>query len=155
MTRIHLIAVLGLLVAVPATAAAGLFFESRQPAPQPCFAASNGPYRLSTGAADYTVRIDNAAAEPALRLQIVDDPAIADFVLVDDGIDACAGASVRSVRIDNTAPEPDLVIAVSEEPARTKIYVKSAIFSAEAAAALFAVSAKTARRNVAARAVAR
>jgi len=153
MNRIRIAALLSLVIAVPA-GAAGFFLEKRQP-PQPCFAAPTGAYRISAGPADYTVRIDNAAANPALRMQIVDDPAIADFVLVDDSADACDAASAKSVRIDPAAKEPDLTIAVSPAPARTRIYVKSARFSVEDAAALFAVSSKMSPRALAARSIAR
>ncbi len=100
----------------------------------------------TTGAANITVRIDNAAARPNLRMQIVDDPAAADFVLIDDGDtgDACQGA-VETIRLDNKAGNPDLTVALSRAAAGYKIYVRSARFSAQDAAALFAVMWRDAR----------
>ena len=55
------------------------------------------------------MRIDNTAASPSLRMQVVDDPAAADFVLVDDGdaADACkAATAIKSIRLDPAAPTP-------------------------------------------------
>lgn len=149
MTRIHIASLLALVVAVPA-AAAGTFFAA-QPAPQqPCFVTGNAAYRMSDRAtANYTVRVDNSAANPNLRLQLVDDPAAADFVLVDDGdaVNACKDAgTVKSVRLDPSARAPDLTVALSRAPAATKIYVKSASFSVQDAAALFAAIWTDARK---------
>ena len=145
MKRTHIAALLVLVVAVPA-AAAGSFFSSKA---GPCFIAGASGYRFSdSAAADFTVRIASAAAKPSLRMQLVDDPAAADFVLVDDSDtgNACADASaVRSIRIDPAARNADLTLALSRQPADYKIYVRSAIFSEQDAAALFAVIWKTAR----------
>lgn len=140
MNRITVATVFGLMAAVPA-AAAGVFF-STAPAATPCLAEPSGTsLRITDKVADFTVRIDNAATSPSLRLQLVDDPAIADFVLVDDGVTACPpDAKARSVRIDPDAATPDLIIALSHEPADKKIYVRSTQFSAQQAAALFAVT---------------
>lgn len=149
MARIHVAALLGLVVAMPGAAAGVYFGKGITPR---CFIAANGTYRLSDGAAaDYIVRIDNAAANPSLRLQIVDDAASADFVLVDDnnGADICM-SSAQSVRIDPIAQTPDIIVALSHAPADKKIYVQSARFSARDAAALFAVIWRHSRRNLAA-----
>ena len=100
-------------------------------------------YRMSNNAsANVTVRIDNAAVKPDLRVQLTDDAAAADFVLLDDGIAAGAcpgGTAIQSVRLDPTAANPDLTVALSRAPAAYKIYVRSAGFSQQDAAALFAV----------------
>ena len=156
MNRIAIAAVLGLVAAVPA-AGARVYF-AKGPQQPPCFAAAGGAYRIADStAADYTVRIDNGAANPSLQMQIVDDPAIADFVLVDDsdGADACRAApAIRSVRVDPAAQAPDVTIAVSHAPSDIKIYVKSASFTEQEAAALFAVVWKDGRRNVAGRRIA-
>jgi len=96
------------------------------------------------------VRIDNAAAAPSLRMQVVDDAAAADFVLVDDdeAAEACqASTNIRSVRLDAGAADADLTIAVSAQPADYKIYVRSANFSEQDAAALFAVIWRNARKT--------
>ncbi len=73
------------------------------------------------------MRIDNKAARPNLRMQIVDDPAAADFVLVDDGEsgNACDGA-VETIRLDSEASNPDVTVSLSHDAADYKIYVRSA-----------------------------
>jgi hypothetical protein len=145
MTRTNLASLLLLIVGVPAAAAATFFNTGTA---QPCFVAGSGAYRMTAGAhANVTVRIDNKAAAPNLRMQLVDDPAAADFVLVDDGTGTCAAtAAVTTIRLDPAASAPDLLVALSQEPAPYKIYVRSAHFSQQDAAALFAVIWKTARQ---------
>jgi len=138
MNRITLTVVVGLVAAVPA-GAAGVYLKTSAISTA-CFAAPAGAFRITEEAADYTVRVEDAAADPSLRLQVVDDPAIADFVLVDDEVSACpSGMPLKSVRIDPAAAAPDLTVALSRAPAARKIYVKSARFSEQQAAALFAV----------------
>ena len=147
MQRAHLGLTLALVIAVPA-AAGGAYFTSgfsggKTAAAKPCFIAGNAGYLLSgSGSAAYIVRIDNAAAHPDLRLQLVDDPAAADFVLVDDS-DAsptCGNVStVESIRVDAAAAKPDLTIALSREAADYKIYLHSDRYTQEDAAALAAV----------------
>lgn len=147
MTRTHIISLLVLIVAGPA-ATAGSFFGSSS---KPCFIAGYAGYELSASkSANFTVRIDNAAASPSMRMQVVDDPAAADFVLVDDGVadDACkAATAINTIRIDPAATSPDLTVTLSRAAADYKIYVRSANYSEQDAAALFAVilqnSAKT------------
>ena len=150
MKRTHLISLMALVVAVPA-ATAGSLFSSSGSSTAPCFAASNAAYKLSGDtAADYTVRIDNAAISPSLRMQMVDDPAAADFVLVDDGdaSAACkAAASIKTIRIDAAAADPDVTVAMTRTAADYKIFVKSSNFSEQDAAALFAVIWRTARKS--------
>jgi len=146
MRRTHIAALLVVIVAVPA-AAAGSFFSS---AARTCFAAGNIGYRFSDSApANLTVRIAGAAERPNLRVQLVEDAAIADFVLVDDAAtrDACAGlAAIENIRIDPAARDADLTLALSREPADYKIYVRSAAFSEQDAAALFAAIWKNSHR---------
>lgn len=135
--RIHVAALLALAVAVPV---AGSHFLAG--ARKPCFIAGDIGYQLSDGKADFTIRIDNAAADPDLRLQLASNAATADFVLIDDSASAgaCSDAKViRSFRLDPQASHPDLTVALSHEPAAHKIYVQSAAFSQQDAAALFAV----------------
>jgi len=145
MTRSHMAGLLALVLAVPAAGAgAGIFSASSKP----CFLSGNTAYRLSgSAAANFTVRIENDDAGADLHMQLVDDPADADFVLVGDGDDAsCRDAgAVRSIRIDAAAEKPDLTVALSKQPAAGghKIYVRSTSFSAKEAAALFAVIWKT------------
>jgi hypothetical protein len=146
MKRTHVAALLALIVAIPA-ATAGSFLASGS---KPCFIAGSTGYRISDSAsANLTVRIDNAAAKPDLRMQLVDDAASADFVLVDDGNsgNACAGVSaVQTIRLDPNAPDADLTVTLSRAPAAYKIYVRSAGFSDRDAAALFAAIWQNARK---------
>ena len=138
MTRTNLASLMVLVIGVPAAAAASFFSSStREP---PCFVAGHTAYRMAGDTrADVTVRIDNSAAHPALRMQVVDDPAAADFVLVDDGGMSCPNAGrVRSVRLDPAAPKADITMALTHSPGDYKIYAKSAGFSEQDAAALFA-----------------
>ncbi len=150
MKRTHLIALMALVVAVPA-ATASSFFSSDAPTARPCFVSGAAAYELSaTSAADYTVRIDNAAANPNLRMQLVDDPAAADFVLVDEGdsAEACKGSSsLETVRVDPAAQKPDLTVTLSRNEAEHKVFVRSANFSEQDAAALFAVIWQNTRRT--------
>ncbi|MDI1344971.1 MAG: hypothetical protein PSV22_12835, partial [Pseudolabrys sp.] len=90
MQRAHIGLTLALVMAVSA-AAGGAYFTSdftsggNTAATKPCFVAGDAGYQLSTNtSAAHIVRIDNTAAHPDLRMQLVDDPAAADFVLVDD-----------------------------------------------------------------------
>ena len=148
MTRSRITMLLALVVAVPAAATGSSFFGAP---PQPCFMAGAAGYRLTgSTAANYTVRIGSSAAQPDLRLQLVEDPSLADFVLVDDGdsADACREASeIKSIRVDATTAKPDMTVALSQQPADGdyKIYVHSASFTERDAAALFAVIWKNSR----------
>lgn len=139
MKRTDTAALLALVVAVPAVSA---LFAGHARDTAPCFIAGTIGYRIADAApAAITVRIDNDAMQPDLRLEMTDDAASADFVLVDDtaSVNACAGASaIRSIRLDPHAAHPDLTVSLSHAPATRKIYVRSAGFSREAAAALFA-----------------
>lgn len=154
MQRSHIIALLALAVAVPAAGAAA---NSLLSAPEgPCFIAGTTGYRLTaTSRADYTIRIDNEASRPDLTVELVSDPAAADFVLVDDG-DRAHGcdnaATVRTIRLDHAAAEPDLTIALTQQPGtgRFRIYAQAAGFSGQDAAALFAVVWKSAKKRHAA-----
>lgn len=141
-----------LIVAVPAATAGSFFGSSAKTSnTKPCFIAGNVGYELSGSASANTiVRIDNAAASPNLRLQLVDDPAAADFVLVDDGdaADACkAATAVKSIRIDPAAANADLTVTLSRTAADYKIYVRSANYTEQDAAALFAVIWQNARKT--------
>jgi hypothetical protein len=154
MTRTNLASLMVLAIGVPAAAAASFFST---PAVKSCFVAGQTGYRMATGAAaDFTVRIDNTATHPSLRMQLVDDPGSADFVLLDDGASACGAATpVKTVRLDPAAKTPDLTVALSPAPGDYRIYVKSAQYSGEDAAALFAVIWHSARRAGLSRALVR
>jgi hypothetical protein len=154
MTRSRLVILLALVVAVPAAAGGSFFASSFALSPQPCFMADTAAYRLTGSAsANYTIRVDNDAARPDLRLQLVDDPSLADFVLVDDGdaADTCRETNtIRSIRVDAAAAKndikPDMMVTLSKQAAEGdyKIYVRSANFTEQDAAALFAVIWKNA-----------
>lgn len=157
MTRTHIFALLALVAAVPAAAigANSLLLSTNDDAP--CFSAGNVGYQLTgSRTADFTIKIDNDAADPDLVLQLVNDPARADFVLADGAATsgACDGLrTIRTIRIDAQAREPDLTIALrsGDAPSRYRIYASSADFSTQDAAALFAVMTQTGRRAAALR----
>jgi len=147
----HSVTLITLVLAV--SAAAGSSFFAGQNV-DPCFITGSAGYRISDrGPASYTVRIDNAAPHPGLRLQVVDDPAKADFMLIDDSGSAgsCSdAATVNNIRINSGAADAGLTVALSRAPAEHKIYVRSASFSERDAAALFAVMWRNAQAGPAA-----
>jgi hypothetical protein len=142
MQRLRQTIVLTLVLAVPA-AAQTYYFKP----PKPCFTHGSATYRLTTdAAANHRVKFDRGAAHPHLRIRLVDQPETADFVLADDfaarDVSACPSSlPVQTIAIDNTAQAADIVIGVAPDAddADFGIYVHSARFSAEDAAALFAV----------------
>jgi hypothetical protein len=148
---------LGLVAVVPAAAHALLL-----PTTNPCFTSGTATYRISaaTPAPDYRVRIDNAAAQPDLRVGLVDQPEIADFVLVDD-LDAVQGNACaattppKTIRVDAGETLPDLTVSLSQigaaDASDFKLYVRSARFSQEDAAALFGVMWRSRSRSLAQR----
>jgi hypothetical protein len=135
---------MAMIVAVP-VATAGTYFGGigKSSDANPCFIAGSAGYRLTDAkSANHIIRIDNSAAKPSLRMQLVDNPAQADFVLVDDADSAgtCKSASkIESIHLDPAAARPELTVTVSRAPADYKIFVRSAQFTGEDAAALFAV----------------
>ena len=152
MRRLHIGLLLAAVVAIPAATAGAYYGISiKTAAEKPCFIAGNAGYKLSArGDARHIVRIDNQAALPHLRMQLVDDPAAADFVLVDDSDAsvACRGVSVvESIRIDPAAAKPDLIVAVSRDAADYKIYLHSDNYNEQDAAALAAVIWQTASKT--------
>jgi hypothetical protein len=142
MIRNHMVVLMALVLAVPAAAASAGFFSASRP--EPCLQTGGGAYQISGDtSANYTVRVDGDTAHADLHIQIVDDPASADFDLVDDGdADACRDVgTIRSIRVDPTAAKPDMTVALSNRATEGgyKIYVRSASFSEQDTAALFAV----------------
>jgi hypothetical protein len=139
---------IALIAAVPAATAGSLLSP---PDGKPCFIAGDTGYVLSDAKSDtksdaisatHIVRIDNAATRPSLRMQLVNNPAQADFMLVDDGRAdrTCASAAtIDSIRLDAKAARPQLTVTLSRAPADLKIYVRSAYYTEQDAAALFAV----------------
>jgi hypothetical protein len=153
MTRTHILALMALMAAVPAAALGTHSLLSSGEDAAPCFATGNVGYRLTDRkSADFTVKVDNAAVEPDLVLQLVNSPVRADFILADgaETAGACAGLrAIRTIRIDANAQEPDLTVALrTHDPsARYRIYANSAEFSAQDAAALFAVMIQSGHKS--------
>lgn len=156
MKRLHKAALLGLAIALPAAAHEFRAFQGVRPERPTCFAAGTTTYRVSATAPapDYQVKIDNHATNPGLRMQLVDDPAVADFVLADDSdaaaSDAChTSMPLKTIRIDDAAARPDLTISLASGNAAPdfRLYVDSARFSHEEAAALFGIMWQAAHRR--------
>jgi fructose-specific component phosphotransferase system IIB-like protein len=151
MRRIPIVSLLALAALVPGVAAMSHFSaDGKVTSAKPCFVSGNAGYQFSASNARHIVRIDNTAAKPQLRMQLVDDPAAADFVLVDDSdaTMACTGVTVvEIINIDAAAQNPDLTVAVSREPADYKIYLHSDVYTEQDAAALAAVIWQNAGRT--------
>jgi hypothetical protein len=135
------------LIAVPAGAQS--FFATPK---TPCFTAGSWTYQLSSKdkTPDYRIKIQSEAATADLRMQMVDAPETADFVIADD-IDSnennlCkAVGGLKTVRIDADETTPDVTVMLSRDAATPdyKLYVHSARFSHQDAAALLAVMWKS------------
>jgi len=135
-----------LLLAVGPPAAAHTYFA----APQiPCFSTGTAAYRVSsTLAADYRVRVDSHIQRADLRVQMVDTPDKADFVLIDDvngGSGSVCGPLVKTIALATGARPADMTVGLAPDAASAdyKLYVRSARFSQSDAAALFAVITMT------------
>jgi len=140
--------------AVPATAQTFDFTVHHAAA---CITIANAQYRLAAPGerADYTVRLDPAAAVPDVRLQLTASIDEADFVLIgeSDAAPRCDDApGTRTIAIDRSAPAPDLTIAFArpDMPADYRIYVQGGPIAPETAAALYAAAQIPARRLAAA-----
>lgn len=111
-----------------------------------CLASGAATYRIAHEIAspDFRIKVVSEAPRPDLRMQWVDRAELADFVLVDDlnasGPAACRSAApIRTVALHIGAAAPDVTVKLSAEPAADyKIYVQSARFSQQDAAALLA-----------------
>jgi hypothetical protein len=153
MTRSHIVALLALVAVVPAMAVGTNTLLSPADETPPCFASGSTGFALTGRAnADFIVKVDNDATNPDLVLQLVDDPARADFVLADgaETAGACVGTrAVRTIRVDTQAREPDLTVALRPHDAAApyRIYANSPVFSAQDAAALFAVMVQSKHKS--------
>jgi hypothetical protein len=120
-----------------------------------CLGSGAANYRIAhnTATPDFQIKIVGEAAHPDLRMQLVDRAELADFVLVDDlndhGPAACRSAApVRTVALHSGAASPDVTVKLSAETtADYKIYVQSARFSQQHAAALLAAMWKANQRG--------
>jgi len=133
-------------IAIPATA--HTFGFSVHGTVAACLGIGDASYRIAGPGehADYTVRIDPAAATPDIRVQLTGTIDDADFIFIEgSGETRCQGG--KSVKIDAAAPA-DLTIgfANSSAPADYRIYVRSRSLSPEAAVALYAAAHLPARR---------
>jgi hypothetical protein len=126
-----------------------------------CFASGASTYKLSPKASspDFRVRFDNGAAQPDLRIRLVDSAEIADFALADDfsGADSspCQPSTpIKTIAIDRDGNDPAIVVAMAAEMTHPdyRIYVHSARYSHQDVAALMAAMWKARqRRELAAR----
>jgi hypothetical protein len=101
-------------------AASSAAHSTFQPADDLCFASGSATYKLSQKAAapDIRVKFDNFAPRPDLRMELVDRPEIADFVLADDFGAPPSNACRSSVRVK--------VVKIELENGRRCRYVLSA-----------------------------
>ena len=143
MDRLRKTLILFAVLAIPAAA-----HSTFAPQDELCFASGSATYRLTTKASspDFRIKIDNAAQRPDLRMQLVDRPEIADFVLTDGYYDtapsnACnSPAPVKTVNLDDEARKADVTVSLASGDTFPdfKIYVHSARFSHRDAAAMLA-----------------
>ena len=146
MLRQRSLVLVAIAIAVPATAQT--FGFSVRATAAVCLAIGDASYRIAGPGehADYTVRIDPAAATPDIRVRLTGTIDDADFVFIEGGGEMrCQGG--KSVKVDAAAP-PDLTVgfANSSAPADYRIYVRPRSLSPEAAAALYAAAHLPARR---------
>jgi hypothetical protein len=134
--------------AIPLIAAGGLAGGQFTPAAQPCIQLSHQSVRIARGAwqSQQHVSFTTDPGKATVRVQIVDDPALADFAVVDgaepaeldtaDGAGCTAGDNVRYIGISALSARSEPVIYLSAEPGDYRIYVSSTTFTAQDAAAL-------------------
>ncbi len=134
------ILILLLIAGIPA-AAPPIF----SPSPQLCFTAGSVSFQLTPrGKSDYRVKVVSGAANPQLRIQLVDRIDDADFAVVDDVGAAPAGncsaaGIVKTVKLVSDGPF-DIAIGLSAQAADAdaKLFVHSARFGHQQAGALLA-----------------
>jgi hypothetical protein len=136
-----------LLVAIGPPAVAHTYFAAPQIS---CFSTGTAAYQVSSAAPapDYRVRIENHVQGADLRVQLVDSPAMADFVLIDDvvvGPGNSCGSLVKTISLASGVRPPDMIVGLAQDAASAdyKLFVRSARFSQHDAAALFAVMTMT------------
>lgn len=121
----------------------------------PCFVSGAATFQIvrDANASDFRVHIARDTAKPDLRMQLVDRPELADFVLVDepgaDGGTPCPRATpIRKVALDDGSASPDVMVRLSSDTAADyRLYVRSARFSEQEAAALLAAIWQSDRRG--------
>jgi hypothetical protein len=135
-----------LALAVPATAQT-FGFSIGTPAAV-CLSIADVSYRIAAPGerVDHTVRIDSGDAVPDVRVALTAAVDEADFVFAEGSSTArCTGA--KTVKMITAGPA-DLTIgfASTSTPADYRIYVRSPLLTAEAAAALYAAARLPVRR---------
>jgi hypothetical protein len=142
MDRLRKTLILLAVIAVPAAA-----HSTFAPPDELCFASGSATYRLvqKAYAPDFRIKIDNAAQRPDLRMQLVDRPEIADFVLADDygtppGNACKSPAPIKTIKVDSETRTPDVTVSLApgDTLADYKIYVHSTRFSHRDVAAMLA-----------------
>jgi hypothetical protein len=136
-----------LLVAVGPPAVAHTYFAAPQ---SPCFSIGSMAYQVSSAAfaPNYRVRIESQVQHADLRVHMVDSPEGADFVLIDD-VQSVQGSScgplVKTISLATGSRPADMIVGLAEDAANAdyKLFVRSARFSHQDAAALFAVMTMT------------
>jgi hypothetical protein len=149
MDRLRKTLILLAVIGVPAAA-----HSTFAPPEDLCIASGAATYKLSATAAspDYRVRFDNAAPRPDLRMELVDRPEIADFVLVDDfgtpqGNACRSPAPVRTIRIEPGAHNADITVSFGsgDRIPDYRVYVHSVRYSHQDVAAVLAAMWKAHR----------
>jgi hypothetical protein len=149
----HIKSALALLVAVGLPAGAQTYI---QPLEEKCFTADSAVYRLVSrpDPVAYSVHVAEGASKPDLTIRLADTPEAADFILVDDRDDgertSCRtfALPVRTINVNPETGRHDLTVGLvpAGEPADYGLYLRSASFSVEEAAALFATMMTPGRR---------
>jgi hypothetical protein len=147
MDRLRPRVLLAAMLALPA--AASTFLPPSLPPLASCFRSGASSYRIDDDAApvDYRVRIASDAAQADIRIGLIGSPDLADFVLVDDAPEAraayCRDAAAKSIAIGGNAAGSSLVVTLAPDARAPdyRLYVASARFSTDQAAALLAVLA--------------
>ncbi len=149
MDRLRKTLILMAVIGVPAAA-----HSTFAPPEELCFASGSATYKLTAKAAspDYRVRFDNATPRPDLRMELVDRPEIADFVLVDDpgtphGNACRSQAPVRTIRIEGETQSADITVSFgpADRMPDYRIYVHSVRYSHQDVAAVLAAMWKSHR----------
>lgn len=132
------------VVVVPLVMAAGLARTALSEPDQPCIVLQSATVRLSTNPwqSAFRVAFTDDASAASIRVQIVDDPTVADFALADDGPvaawDTCGGTGM--IRYVSIATEPrsgdPIVFLTHTGNADYRIYANSKSVTARHAAAL-------------------
>ena len=105
-------------------------------------------------APDIEVKVSETAIAPDFTFKIVHDPREADLVFVDDHekadvfvTKAKSALAAKTIKVSATSIVPDISVKIANDPILPdyKIYVSSAHFTKEEAAAIFAIYLKASR----------